>query len=61
MKKKERNLDNKQPYKINTVISFKVLPEDYIYIKERAEQQGWSVSKLIRYCLYVEGITICFK
>mgnify|MGYP000855423884 CR=1 FL=1 len=49
------------PYKISQPISFKVLPEDYILIKERAEQEGWSISKLIRYCLYSEGITICCK
>ncbi len=61
MEFKKRNIKEKSPYKINTVVSFKVLPEDYIYLKERADKEGWSVSKLIRYCLYLEGVTVCCK
>lgn len=47
--------------KINKTISFKVMPEDYELIKERADQEGWSMSKLMRYCLYSEGITLGCK
>ena len=47
--------------KINKTISFKVMPEDYDLIKERADQEGWSMSKLMRYCLYSEGITLGCK
>ena len=47
--------------KINKTISFKVMPEDYDLIKERADQEGWSMSKLMRYCLYSEGITMGCK
>ena len=47
--------------KINKTISFKVMPEDYDLIKERANQEGWSMSKLMRYCLYSEGITMGCK
>jgi flagellar biosynthesis/type III secretory pathway protein FliH len=47
--------------KIEKTISFKVMPEDYDLIKERADQEGWSMSKLMRYCLYSEGITMGCK
>ena len=47
--------------KIEKTISFKVMPEDYELIKERADQEGWSISKLIRYCLYSENITLGCK
>ena len=50
-----------RPTKIEKTISFKVMPEDYDLIKERADNEGWSISKLMRYCLYSEGITMGCK
>lgn len=59
-KEQMRNAPPRQT-KIEKTISFKVMPEDYELIKERAKQEGWSISKLIRYCLYSENITMGCK
>ena len=50
-----KKYEDKPQCKLNVVVSFKVSTDDYALLQEKAMQQGFNVSKFIRYCLFVDG------
>jgi len=54
MTKKKTN-PNLSPIKLNTTYSIKLCEDDIALLKEEALKEGWTVSKLIRYALFIEG------
>lgn len=51
-RKKNPNLN---PMNLNTTYSIKLCEDDIELLKEMAAKEGWSVGKLIRYSLFIEG------
>lgn len=51
----------KNPFSLNATYSIKLSESDIEYLKEEALKRGWTVSKLIRYALYAEGLTVSCK
>ena len=43
------------PMNLNTTYSIKLCEDDIELLKEMAAKEGWTVGKLIRYALFIEG------
>jgi len=53
--------NNVNPMSLSFNYTIKLSKDDIELLKERALKEGWSVSKLIRYCLFIEGVIYSCK
>lgn len=54
-------MDYDNTTKLTQVISLKMSIDDVEELKAFAKREGWTVSKAIRYCLFIEGVTFSVK